>query len=117
VSGNDSGFTAANPVAPEGGQVAFVQNKGAIRQRIGGFVAGRDYTITLAAAQRANIQSSRQTFEIRVDDRVIATITPGSTRYEDVSVTFTASGSTVALQFAGTNPEVGDNTVSWTNCA
>src|SRR5439155_1633223 len=59
VAGNGSGFTAGNPPAPEGVQVAFLQTTGCFRQVIAGLAAG-SYVLTFDAAQRANWQASRQ---------------------------------------------------------
>ena len=40
VSGNNSGFTSGSPNAPQGSQVAFIQQNGAITQTIAGWAAG-----------------------------------------------------------------------------
>src|SRR5262249_42604786 len=59
VSGNGSAFTSGNPNAPEGSQVAFLQETGAIGQTLN--LAAGAYTLSFQAAQRGN-QSSNQTF-------------------------------------------------------
>ena len=80
VSGNNSGFTAGNPPAPEGGTVAFLQlGDSLISQSIPGWSAG-SYTLTLSAAQRENYQSSRQDFQVLVDGAAVATFRPRAVR-------------------------------------
>ena len=52
VSANDSDFTSGNPPAPEGAQVAFLQDGGSVAsQSVAGWGSG-SYVITLSAAQR-----------------------------------------------------------------
>jgi hypothetical protein len=45
VAANGSGFTSANPPAPEGVQVAFLQDGGSFNQSVAGWAAG-SYTIS-----------------------------------------------------------------------
>src|SRR5262249_53351125 len=78
VAGNKSGFTGGNPNAPQGTQVAFLQEYGTISQRVN-FSAGT-YTLSFYAAQRAG-QASSQTFEVLVDGTVVGTFTPNDTSY------------------------------------
>ena len=40
ISGNNSGFTAGNPPAPQGAQVAFLQKTGSFSQAVTGWAAG-----------------------------------------------------------------------------
>ena len=75
ISGNDSGFTAGNPPAPEGAQVAFLQTTGSFSQAVAGWAAG-SYALTFLAAQRGNYQASRQDFRVLVDGVVVGTFTP-----------------------------------------
>jgi hypothetical protein len=61
VAGNGSGFTAGNPDAPEGTQVAFLQGAGASISQSLTFASGT-YSLSFLAAQRGNYQySSRLT--------------------------------------------------------
>ena len=53
MAANGSGFTSANPNAPEGTQVAFLQATGAISQSVAGLAAGT-YVLTFDVAQRGN---------------------------------------------------------------
>ena len=56
ISGNNSGFTAGNPPAPQFVQVAFLQGTGAFSQSVGGWAAG-SYTLSFSAAQRGDQQA------------------------------------------------------------
>src|SRR5262249_17348255 len=51
--GHGPGFTPANPNAPEGAQVGFLQCTGSFSQVIAGMAAGT-YQLTFRAAQRGN---------------------------------------------------------------
>ena len=53
ISANGSGFTAGNPPAPQGSQVAFLQGTGSFSQAVAGWAAG-SYRLTFYAAQRGN---------------------------------------------------------------
>jgi hypothetical protein len=82
LSGNGSGFTQSNPVAPEGQQVAFLQGNGATSQTISFPVAG-SYIVTVQAAQRNFPQPyGIQTVAISIDGKDAATITPAGTTYQ-----------------------------------
>jgi streptogramin lyase len=109
VAGNGSGFTAGNPNAPQGTQVAFLQDTGSFSQSVD--LAAGTYSLTFAAAQRGNFQASAQTFQVLVDGVAVGTFTPAGTSYG----TFTTSNFMVAagahtIQFVGLNPNGGDNT-------
>src|SRR5262249_4132934 len=100
VAGNGSGFTSGNPNAPEGGQVGFLQRTGAFSQAVAGWAAGT-YTISFDAAQRANVQASRQDFQVLVDGVVVGTFTPAGPSYQAyATATFTVAPRrhTIALQ-------------------
>ena len=81
ISGNGSGFTAGNPPAPEGAQVAFLQKDGSFSQAVAGWAAG-SYRLTFYAAQRGNNGTSRQDFQVLVDGAVVGTFTPSGTSYQ-----------------------------------
>ena len=53
ISGNGSGFTSGNPPAPEGSQVAFLQNGSSQAVQTANIAAGT-YTLSIRAAQRGN---------------------------------------------------------------
>ena len=110
VSANSSAFTSGNSPAPEGVQVAFLQEFGSISQTISGFSPGTAYTITFAASQRNNIG---QTFNVQIDGVTIGSFEPppGVYTYQDYSTNFTASATNHTLAFVGTDLNGGDNTV------
>src|SRR5262249_34276978 len=100
ISGNNSGFTSGNPPAPEGPQVAILQNTGSFSQSLGGWAAGR-YVITFSAAQRGNHQAVRQDFKVLVDGVVVGTFTPSGTSYQvytTAAFTVTAGAHTIKFQ-------------------
>jgi hypothetical protein len=110
VIANGSGFS--NPNAPQGVQAAFVQSYGRVSQVLSGFTPGTLYTITYSAAQRSGgSQHGGESWNVMIDDTVIATNNPGGTTYVNHTATFTASAFTHTLSFVGTDLAGGDNTV------
>jgi hypothetical protein len=109
VAGNHSGFTAANPIAPQGTQVAFLQATGSFSQSV--TLAAGSYSLTFAAAQRSNYQASSQTFQVLVDGVSVGTFTPAGTSYGAMTTSaFTVTAGAHTIQFVGLNPNGGDNT-------
>ncbi len=109
ISANGSGFTWANPPAPEGSQVAFLQVTGSFSQSVAGWAAGT-YTLSFEAAQRA-YQVSQQDFEVLVDGVVISTFTPSGTSYRNyTTAAFTVSAGSHTITFQGLDSAGGDNT-------
>jgi hypothetical protein len=112
-------YTQANPPAPEGNQVAFMQMSCSILQTVR-FTAGT-YRISFQAAQRAELQvpdtktkqyqSGRQTIQVQVDNRVVGKITPESTSYKIYNTdSFPVGAGAHTIKFVGLNPNGGDNT-------
>src|SRR5262249_41245886 len=62
VTANGSGFTSANPAAPEGAQVAFLQGQGSMSQAVS-WQAGT-YVVGFYAAQRGGAQA--EDFEVLI---------------------------------------------------
>src|SRR5262249_55029815 len=109
VAGNASGFTAGNPNAPQGTQVAFLQGTGSMSQAIT-LLAGT-YQLEFLAAQRKNTQHGSQPFRVLLDDNVIGTFTPASTQYASYATgPFAVTAGPHTLAFQGLNPRGGDNT-------
>ena len=109
VAGNGSGFTAANPNAPEGTQVAFLQQTGSFSQAVN--LAAGTYQLTFQAAQRGNFQTSAQTFRVLVDGVAVGTFTPAGTSYGAFTTNaFTVGAGAHTIAFVGLNPNGGDNT-------
>lgn len=108
-SRNNSGFTSANPNAPQGNQVLFLQGTGRVSQALD-LVAGY-YTFNLKAAQRGNHQASSQTFELRVDGVTVLSISPANTLYQSfTSSSVLLSSGAHDIELVGINPNGGDNT-------
>jgi hypothetical protein len=105
LASNGSAFN--NPPAPEGSQVAFLQQTGSISQVVD-LPAGM-YVMNFMAAQRPGNQ---QTFEVDLDGTELATVTPSGSRFALYSsgtfIVVTAGPHTI--QFIGLNPNGGDNT-------
>ncbi|MGI9460500.1 MAG: lectin-like domain-containing protein, partial [Pirellulales bacterium] len=80
VSANGTGFTSANPDAPYGTQVAFVQETGVIKQAVGGLINGRSYELQFDAARRANYPEP--TLQVAMGSTVLATISVDETAYD-----------------------------------
>ncbi len=118
ITANGSAFSSANPPAPEGDQVGFVQGYGSISQTLSGFIPGGNYTLTIAGAQRAGqFQNAGESWEVRIDGNVIASFNPpaNATNYVDYTAGFTATASTHTLALKGSNLATGDNTFFFDN--
>ena len=110
LTANNSGFTAGNPSAPQGNQVAFLQSWGVISQAIAGWAAG-SYTIAFDAAQRGNYATSGEDFEVLVDGTVVSTFKPTGKSYSVyTTAAFTVSAGTHTIEFLGLDSVGGDNT-------
>lgn len=121
ASGNGSGvardgsvFTASNPNAPEGTQVAFLQKNGSIAQTVSGLTPGSVYAVLFSAANRAASGfNGGQSWDVRVDGNVIASYAPGTAgaAYSTFSTAFKATATSQVLSLVGTNLNSGDTTV------
>ena len=110
LAGNGSAFTAGNPSAPEGNQVAFLQGANSTISQSVNMTAGT-FTISFCAAQRANWQASFQTIGVYVDNILVAAIQPNSTSYVSYSTSpFNVSAGSHTIQFVGLDLKGGDNT-------
>jgi hypothetical protein len=112
VSSNGSPFTSGNPVAPDGSQVAFVQQGGSMSQSL--YLDAGAYSLSVLADQRAG-QKHYQSIAVLVDGNPtpVGTIipTPNSTTYASYTVNFTvAAAGTHTIKLVGLNPLGGDNT-------
>ena len=111
VSGNNSAFTSGNPAAPQGGQVAFLQQTGSFSQSVANWAAG-SYQVSLLAAQRANGNSSQENFQVLVDGNVVSSFTPTGSSYQTYTTSpFTVTAGTHSITFKGIDSAGGDNTV------
>src|SRR5262249_56289269 len=102
-------FTAGNPDAPQGSQVAFLQATGSFSQSV--TLAAGTYNIGFSAAQRANVQSSSQTFQVLIDGTVVGTFTPTGISYAGYNTnSFSVTAGAHTLAFVGLDPDGQDNT-------
>jgi hypothetical protein len=109
LAGNGSGFTSGNPNAPDGTQVAFLQETGTISQAFN-WTAGL-FTVSFQAAQRGNWQHGVQTFQVSVDGNLEGTFTPAGTSYASYTTSvFAVTAGKHTLKFVGLDPNGGDNT-------
>ena len=112
ISGNNSGFTSGNPNAPQGAQVAILQQTGSFSQSVTGLTAG-SYVLTFEAAQRGNNGVSQENFNVLIDGQVVGTsFTPSSTSYQSYSTAaFSVAGAGAhTIKFQGLDSAGGDNT-------
>jgi hypothetical protein len=109
IAANNSGFTSANPPAPQGSQVGFLQGTGSFSQTDAGWTPG-SHTITFQAAQRKNINVNGEDFEILINGTVVATIKPSGTTYQTYTAPFSFSGGVITITFQGLDSAGGDNT-------
>ncbi len=65
IAGYPNGFTDANAVAPEGVQVAFLQNSGSATETLN--LAAGQYVVSFFAAQRCNFQDGVQVVQVKID--------------------------------------------------
>jgi polygalacturonase len=107
VAGNWSGYTIGNPDAPQGTQVAFLENQGSVSQTIY-FPAGT-YNVSVLAAQWAG-NSSSQTIEVQVDGVPVTDFTPGDITYGSLtSDNFNVSDGFHTVSFVGLDPDGQEN--------
>ena len=107
LAGNGSAFTAGNPDAPQGSQVAFIQRTGTASQVVvfPSSSAG-SYQITLSAAQRGNHSGgSNEEIEVMVDGSVVGTFTPASTSYANyTTASFSVMAGSHTIASSGSTP-------------
>lgn len=83
IADNGSGFNYANPNAPDGQQVLFLQQSGSATQVIAATAAGGGaYRFSIKAAQRATNNTTGQIIRVQVDGITIAQIYPSTTTYQ-----------------------------------
>ena len=119
ISANGSAFTSANPNAPQGVQVAFLQGTATLSETVSGLTPGTTYNVTFEAAQRANSSKGGQTWNVTMNGATIASYAPAqsATSYLSYSAQFTATASSETLAFVGTDTNGGDNTILLDNVA
>jgi glucose/arabinose dehydrogenase len=109
ISANATNLTSGNSSAPQGSQVAFLQDFGSISQVV--TLSSGSYAITFSAVQRQNNQASTQVIKVTEDGNTVATITPSGSSYATyVTSYFTVSAGSHTIAFVGADPDGGDNT-------
>lgn len=110
VTSNASGFSAGNPLAPQGTQALFLQRQGSASQTM--TLAAGAYTFSFSAAQRGNLASA-QTFSVLLDGTVIGTFNnlTGTSYLSLTTSSVNLAAGLHTLAFQGTNINGGDNTV------
>jgi hypothetical protein len=111
VSGNGSDFTANNPNAPQGSQVAFLQVLGRASESFN--LAAGGYTLSFQAAQRGHSDGTTdsQAIEVIFDNTIVGTFTPAGAGYQVFTGSIGAGAPGLhTLTFTGTDPTGGDNT-------
>ncbi|HZP89019.1 MAG TPA: Ig-like domain-containing protein [Burkholderiales bacterium] len=107
ISGNGSAFTSGNPPAPQGAQVAFLQNTSSVTQT-GNINAGQ-YIVSFKAAQRGNYQSGAQVVQVKIDGVVVGQYQPPGTTYttyQTAPFSIAANGDhSIALVSAGSGSD------------
>lgn len=100
IAANGSGFTSNNPSAPQGSQVAFLQNLGTINQ---GIVLGAgNCVVSFQAAQRVTSGINSQSFRVLMDGEVVGTFQPTTSTYQSYSTgSFAVSAGNHLLTFQG----------------
>jgi fibronectin-binding autotransporter adhesin len=110
ISTNGSGFTGGNPPAPQGSQVAVLQETGSASQSISGFTAGQYYTVSFSAAQRAGDPPS--SVQVTLDGVSLGTFTPSGTSYQvEMTSPFSPGSGSHTLTFTGLDPSSVDQSV------
>ncbi len=98
IAANGCGFTASNPVAPSGTQVAFIQKTGRIELTLP-YPAGT-YKINARVANRANV-TAKQTVDVLIDGQAVGSFS-GTRSYAAVSSsTFVVTEGVHTLTLAG----------------
>ena len=91
ISGNNSDFTSGNSPAPNGLQVAFLQQSGRMSQTAS--IPAGQYFLSFAAAQRLNYAIGTQTIDVTVDGTSLGQFQPGAEYSRFTTATFTLATS------------------------
>ena len=112
IAADGSAFN--NGTAPDGNQVAFVQDLGSFSQTITGFTVGQRYDVSFLTAARLQTQNGANDFTVSVTDGLLGTFDPANdavSGYQSVTTNvFTATSSTEMLTFQGLDTLGGDRT-------
>jgi hypothetical protein len=108
IASNGSSLTSGNPNAPDGSQVAFVQNSGSMSQSV--YLGAGSYVLSFLAAQCAG-QTQYQQLQVLVDGVQVGMVIPSGTSYASYQTSsFTVTAGMYTVQIVGLNPQGGSNT-------
>lgn len=116
IAGNGSAFTSANPNAPAGSQVAFIQGENYAIQDVC-FPSTGSYRVTLLGAQRGSFNNGGLNLDLYVDGALIGPIWQSpfgsnpTTYAARTSGSFTVSAGYHQIMLWGRNPGGLDNSV------
>jgi hypothetical protein len=111
ISANNSAITSGNPAAPDGSQVAFLQQTGSFEQEIAGLQADVTYRVDFSAAQQGNVADQQEDFLVQIDGRAVGNFKPSGTDFADLQTSaFTVSTGSHTLRFTGIGSVGNDNT-------
>ena len=111
LTNNRSGFTGANPNAPQGSQVVFIQGSNAYIEHQFTLSQNGYYRFLVKAALR-NRPSERKHLRIYIDNVVVGEFVVTATNYEDkISLPLFLNSGSHRVRIQGVNPIPGDHTV------
>ncbi len=109
-----SGSAFNNGTAPDGNQVAFLQDLGSFSQTITGFVVGQSYDVSFLTAARLQAQDGANDFTVSVTDGLLGNFNPTNDAvngYQSMTTgAFNATSGTETLTFQGLDTLGGDRT-------
>lgn len=113
ITRNVSGFQNGNVLAPEGSQIALIQQVGTVSQTLSGFDPGKLYQLTVSQRARSGQTNDLQ---IRMDGQLIGAGRTNNMAFSDYSTPlFSVASAGPVLEFAATNPAGGDKTTFFDN--
>jgi hypothetical protein len=110
VSANNSGFTGSNPDAPQGSNVAFIQQTGSFSQAV--TLTAGTYSMSFLAARRAN-WGTQPSFRVLMNGEIVGSydsVASAAYAFQTTS-SFTVPSGAATITFQGTNIYGGDGTV------
>ena len=109
MSANGSALTSGNPAAPQGSQVAFLHDQGAITQSVANW-GGRVLHHLVPGGDAGQLRRGGQ-FNVLVDGVVVGSFVPPSTSYQAYQTApFTVVAGSHTIEFLALNTAGGDDT-------
>jgi Protein of unknown function (DUF642) len=105
LAGNGSAITANDPSAPQGNQVAYLEQTGTISQTMDYFPAAGAYQLSFSAAQSGTNGGNDEEVQVQVDGTVVGTFTPANSAYATYTTgTFNLTAGPHTVTFLGVDP-------------